>query len=66
MGTKFKLQKTNNSYRFGSGKQKALGSIQVKIPIEGYRFIYEEVDVVQPDVPFFIGLDFLDLSLIHI
>ena len=65
-GVKFKPKKNKRKFRFGDDKQKSLGTINVRIPIQGYRIIVEKVDVVPVDVPFLIGLDFLDKYKLYV
>jgi len=60
MGTKFKPEKNNNSYRFGVDRQDSLGSLTIQVPTPKGSFMALKVDVVPADVPFLIGLDVLD------
>ena len=60
MGVKFKPRKNRNSYRFGEDLQRSLGYIEIRIPSPRDRFVFLNVDVVNVDVPFLIGLDVLD------
>jgi hypothetical protein len=58
---KFKLQRSNNVYRFGVDKQDSLGSIAIHIPTPA-SFITLNVDVVRANVPLLIGLEVLDAN----
>ena len=60
MGIKFKTKKNNNRYKFGDSSQNSLGSMNMRIPINDNKVIHIEVDVVQANVTFLIGLDLLD------
>ena len=60
MGVNFRPHKINHKYQFGEDKQNSLGSIPIRIPIQDNKVIQTEVDVVAANVPFLIGLDFLD------
>ena len=60
MGVKFKTSKNKNKYKFGNDRQKSLGAMNIRIPIPGYKVINLKVNVVSANVPFLIGLNFLD------
>ena len=60
MGVKFKPIPNKHLYQFGNDVQNSLGSIKMRIPINDDKIIIVDVDVVSADVPFLIGLDFLD------
>ena len=60
MGVKFKTSKNKKKYKFCNDRQKSLGAMNIRIPIPGYKVINLKVDVVSANVPFIIGLDFLD------
>jgi hypothetical protein len=59
-GTKFRPMPNNNSYRFGSDRQRSLGSMGIRMAVPGGSFLSVKVDVVAADIPFLIGLDALD------
>jgi hypothetical protein len=61
VGKKFKLQRSNNVYRFGVDKQDSLGFIAIHIPTPA-SVISLNVDVVRANVPLLIGLDVLDAN----
>jgi hypothetical protein len=61
VGKKFKLQRSNNVYRFGVDKRDSLGSIAIHIPTPA-AVITLNVDVVRAKVPLLIGLEILDAS----
>lgn len=60
------LQKSSNRYRFGKDKQVCLVSFIIRIQIPQNMVISEIVDVVQANVPFLIGLDFLDKYKLYV
>ena len=60
METEMNLNPSENRFRFGDNSQRSLGSIIMKIPLGDKRLIIEKVDVVKSDIPFLIGLDFMD------
>ncbi len=59
-GTPYKLSACTQIYSFGSGTKKSLGLVKVRIPSGYGKCMYREVDVVRGNIPFLIGLDFLD------
>jgi hypothetical protein len=61
VGKKFKLQRSDNVYRFGVDKQDSLGSIAINIPTPA-SVITLNVDVVRANVPLRIGLSVLDAN----
>jgi hypothetical protein len=61
VGKKFKLQRSNNVYRFGVDKKHSLGSIAIHIPTPA-SVITLNVDVVRANVPLLIGIDVLDAN----
>jgi Zinc knuckle len=60
-GKKFKLQRSNNLYRFGVDEQDSLGSIAIHVSTPA-AVITLNIDVVRANVPFLIGLDVLDAN----
>lgn len=46
-------------YKFGEKRYKGLGTLLIRIPVDADRFISADVEVVDLDVPFLIGLEFL-------
>ena len=60
MGFKFKPKRSEQTYKFGDDLQKSVGTINIRIPIKHHRVIKLDVDVVDVNVPFLLGLDFLD------
>lgn len=66
MSVKFKPIKHNKKYSFGNHEQLSLRSILIRIPILNQHIIHEKVDLVIADVPFSIGLEFLDRHKMHV
>ena len=66
MGVKFKPFKSIHKFKFGDNQHNSLGYITMRIPIHGHKMIVEQFDVVKANVPFFIGLDFLDRYNLYI
>lgn len=48
-----------SDFRFGVHKHKSLGLIENRIPVSNSHYIPREVDVIDIDVPFLLGLDVL-------
>lgn len=46
--------------RFGNDKRKAIGSIEIRIPIPHGSFLPIRLDIFPINVTFFLGLDILD------
>lgn len=53
----------NHKYRCGNDRQTSLGSINIRIPIPNNKVIKLQVDVINSNEPFLIGLDSLDMFL---
>ena len=66
MKIKFRPKKSRNKYKFGQDTQNALGSIIMRIPIGRKELVTEKVDIVRANVPFLIGLDFLDTYKMYV
>ena len=60
METEMNLNPSENRFRLSDNSQQPLGSIIMKITLGEKRLIIEKVDVVKSDIPFLIGLDFMD------
>ena len=60
MGFKFKPKRSEQTFKFGDDLQKSVGTINIRIPIKLHHVIKLYVDVVDVNVPFLLGLDFLD------
>ena len=60
-GTPFDVDTVRNRrvYKFGEKRYKGLGTLLIRIPVDADHFISAEVEVVDLDVPFLIGLEFL-------
>lgn len=48
-------------FKFGSDRHEGLGTLDVRIRVDDNHFIETRVDVVDVDIPFLLGLEFLDL-----
>lgn len=57
---KCKPENNKNEYKFEEDKQTSLGYTSIRIPIKGYKLLIVIVDGVPVDLPFLIGLYFLD------
>lgn len=57
---KFKLTPSNIIFRFGNTYFKSMGTLPIRIPTPDYSFIHLEVDVINADIPFLLGIDVLD------
>ena len=60
MGIDMNLESSENRYKLGNSHHKSLGTLPMKIPLGDKRLVVERVDVVKADVPFLVGLDFMD------
>lgn len=60
MGTEFLLMSSTNQYRFDNERQKSIGSVTTQIPFLIDMSFTMEINVFSLDIPFLLGLDFLD------
>lgn len=60
MGVKLKPVKDNEKYMFVNDEHLLLRLVLIRIPILNQHIISKNVDVEIADIPFFVGLDFLD------
>lgn len=56
----FHTKKSRCAFKFGNHIYPSLGTLNIRIPVPQNGFLDCQVDVVQGDVPFLIGLGFLD------
>jgi hypothetical protein len=56
----FKLNPSHSIFRFGQDPQASMGTLEIRIPTLNGGFLPVNVDVISINVPFSIGLDFLD------
>jgi hypothetical protein len=59
IGIPFNPRRSPLSFRFGSDFQRSLGTIPIRIPTANGAFLSVQVDVVNIDIPFLLGLEFL-------
>ena len=58
-GEKLSLCPSSRQFRFGVDLRKSLGTMTIRIPTPS-KILSISVDVVEPDIPFLLGLDSLD------
>jgi Aspartyl protease len=63
IGIPFNPRRSAHSFCFGSGDQRSLGTIPIRIPTVNGAFPPVQVDVVNTNIPFLLGLDFLKRNL---
>lgn len=66
MGMNFKLLESSRKYRFGEDKQKSMGCIILRIPFTQIMAITKNVEVVQDNVRFIIGIELLDKYKLYV
>jgi hypothetical protein len=59
IGIPFNPRRSPHSFRFGSDVQRSLGTIPIRIPTANGAYLPAEVDVVNIDIPFLLGQEFL-------
>lgn len=57
MGEPWKVNGSNLVFKFGDKSHEELGTMQIKIPLSSYKFVEQNVHVINADVPFLLGLD---------
>lgn len=65
MGQNLRTKQSKNKHSFWNDKQAAIGTIDKKIPVKK-AFNTEQFYTVNTDVPFLIGLDFLDTYKMYV
>lgn len=66
MGIKFKASHRNNKYQFGNDQKVAIDLITIRITSPNKTILIKQVDVANTDVPFLLGLDFLDKYCMYV
>jgi hypothetical protein len=61
----FYPRRSPHSFRFGSDVQRSLGSIPIRIPTANGAFLSVQVAVVDIDIPFLLGLEFLTKEFLY-
>jgi len=61
-----KLSKVTDIYRFGRGRDKAIGTMDIDVPLGSTFIMRLTVDVVDLNVPFLLGLDVMDKYRLYV
>jgi len=61
-----KLSKVSKIYRFGRGRHKAIGTMDIDVPLGSTFIMRLTVEVVDLNVPFLLGLDVMDKYRLYV